>query len=129
MVQLQILTGRKAGTTVPVTNLPCQIGRGGSASLTFDDPGVWEKHLELALVGAEGFFLTLHTPALATVNGQPFERVLLRNGDLVEAGEVKLRFWLTPTRQASLRLREVITWLALVALCALQLLIIYALVA
>ncbi|MBI3879439.1 MAG: hypothetical protein HY301_05170 [Verrucomicrobia bacterium] len=125
MVQLQVLTGSQAGATVPVEKLPFRIGRGAGVSLSLNDAGVWEKHLELEVSSAEGFALRLLPPALATVNGQPFERVVLRNGDLIAAGEVKLRFWLSPTRQSGVHLRETLTWLGIAALCAIQLAVVY----
>lgn len=56
--------------------------------------------------------------ALTLVNGQPIERVRLRNGDLIEWGGVKARFWISPARQAGLRLRETLTWLGLFAFMA-----------
>jgi len=40
---------------------------------------------------------------------------------------VKIRFWLSETRQKGLRLREFLTWAALTALCAGQVALIYAL--
>ena len=63
--------------------------------------------------------------ALVSVNGQRIERGLLRNGDIIEMGSVKLRFGLSPTRQRSLRFREIVTWIALTALCLGQVAIIY----
>jgi hypothetical protein len=65
------------------------------------------------------------TDASIVVNGQPVRQAVLRSGDLLETGSVKLRFGLGPTRQHSLRLREAMTWLALAALCLGQVALIY----
>ncbi|HTI98854.1 MAG TPA: hypothetical protein VL527_08195, partial [Dongiaceae bacterium] len=51
--------------------------------------------------------------ALATVNGWPVQSVLLRNGDTIALGSVKLQFWLSPTRQSGLRIWGMWVWIAL----------------
>ncbi|MDB6020840.1 MAG: domain containing protein, partial [Pedosphaera sp.] len=65
---------------------------------------------------------------LAAINGQPFCEVVLRNGDAIEIGALKIRFWLGETRQGSLRPREWLTWTAFVLLIAAQLFLIYRLI-
>ena len=127
MIQLQVLSGRKAGTLFQPARLPCTIGRLPDSALPLDDAGVWDRHLELDVQFDQGVRLRLCPPALGTVNGQPFDQIVLRNGDVIEFGPVKLRFWLSEPVQCSLRVREVVTWLALGYLCLLQLVIIYAL--
>ncbi|HEY6166712.1 MAG TPA: FHA domain-containing protein [Verrucomicrobiae bacterium] len=127
MIQLQVLSGRKTGTAFQPPRLPCTIGRLADSSLQLDDAGIWDRHLELDVQFDQGVRLRLCPPALATVNGQSFDEVVLRNGDVIEAGPVKLRFWLAEPTQRSLRLREALTWVALGYLCLLQLIIIYAL--
>ena len=125
MVRLQILSGSKAGLAYEAASFPLVIGRAAAGSITLEDSGVWEQHFQITLDLAEGFFLEVIRPALAAVNGQPVERVGLRNGDIISAGSAKLQFWIQETRQVSLRLREVATWISLLALCASQLAIIY----
>ncbi len=127
MIQFQILSGKQAGSVVLAKRFPWQIGRARAADLRLEEDGIWDQHLTLALQPAQGFSLHLHPNARATVNGQSFQTIRLRNGDLIEAGPVKIQFWLSETRQAGLRLRETLTWLGLIGLCALQLAIIYAL--
>jgi len=63
------------------------------------------------------------------VNGQRVQEAVLRNGDLIEAGSVKMRFGLSPAPQHSLRLREGLTWFALAVLCLGQVALIYWLTA
>ena len=128
MVQLKILSGANAGTEHVARRFPCVIGRASSADCRVSDAGVWDQHLELDLKIPTGFVLRLQPNALARVNGQPFEEILLRNGDLVEIGAVKIQFWLGELRQTSLAWRELATWLALAALCAVQLGLIYWLI-
>ncbi len=125
MVRLQILSGSKAGLAYEASSFPLAIGRAAAGSITLEDSGVWEQHFQISLDLAEGFFLEVIPPALASVNGQPVDRVLLRNGDIISAGSAKLQFWLQETRQLSLRVREVGTWISYFLLCAGQLALIY----
>lgn len=127
MVQLQVLSGRKAGVVFTSGKFPCAIGRGGECDFCLEDAGVWERHLELQVYPDQGVAVRLFPPALGTVNGYPFEHVLLRSGDLIEVGEVRLRFSLSDPEQRSLRLREALTWFALGLLCLAQFVVIYQL--
>ena len=125
MIQLQILAGRQAGTTFQTSRFPSTIGRAGSCELLLDDAGIWDRHLELDQRPGEGYVLRLIPPALATLNGQPFHEAVLRNGDLIEAGGVTLRFWLAPAPRRGMVLRESLTWAGLALLCVFQLAVIY----
>lgn len=125
MVQLDILSGKQAGTQWVARRFPFQLGRSPQVALVLEEPGVWDRHAEFALRPGEGVMVFATTDASITVNGQPVRQAVLRNGDLIEAGSVKLRFGLAPTRQHSLRLREAMTWLALAALCLGQVALIY----
>ena len=49
------------------------------------------------------------------VNHQPVQTALLRNGDVITLGSVKLRFWLAAAQQRGLRLREGFVWALLAA--------------
>jgi len=113
MVLLKLLTGQKAGVTYTARRFPVRIGRGARASLRVEEDGVWDEHLELNLAPAEGFVLCVQSNALAAVNGQPLARTVLRNGDSIEIGSLKMEFWLADTLQAGLRFREGLTWLAI----------------
>ena len=74
-----------------------------------------------------GVSLTVPSDAIACVNGKPASQVVLRNGDTIELGVVKLRFWLEPARQRGLRLVEVFTWVAFAAVTLGEVLLIYEL--
>src|SRR5207253_3388042 len=99
MVQLQVLSGKQAGAVAVARRFPFVIGRNGSANLRLEEEGIWHRHLEIDLRMPEGFVLAVHTQAAATVNDQPVRRAVLRNGDLIGIGAVKIRFWLSETRQ------------------------------
>ena len=71
------------------------------------------------------FRLTRRADANATVNGEPFTEIFLRNGDLIELGAVKIQFWISKAEQIRLRWREWLTWLALILLTAAQVALIY----
>ena len=127
MVQLQLLSGKHAGTTTLARRFPFVVGRNSTADLCLEQDGIWDRHLEVHLQIPDGFVLKSHPRALTSVNGQPVQQAFLRNGDLIELGPLKIQFWLSETRQRGLRTREFLTWFALAALCAGQIVLIYAL--
>ena len=125
MVQLKILSGKRAGAAWVARRFPVRIGRAATADLRLEEDGVWEQHLRLDLQPAEGFVLSTEANALARVNGQPVERMFLRNGDAIEIGSLKLQFWLGDNRQSGLWLREALTWMAILGICLGQVALIY----
>ena len=125
MIQLKILSGKKAGTVWTARRFPVRIGRAANAELRVEEDGVWERHLVLQLRRADGFILTTEPDALATVNGEPIQEAVLRNGDSIEAGALRLQFWLSETRQFGLGLREALTWVGIVLVCLVQVALIY----
>ena len=127
MVQLQVFSGKHVPTSTLARRFPFVVGRNGTADLCLEQEGVWDRHLEFHLQIPEGFLLKTNPLALTNVNGQPVQQAFLRNGDLIEVGPLKIRFWLSETRQRGFRTREFLTWLALAALCAGQIMLIYGL--
>jgi pSer/pThr/pTyr-binding forkhead associated (FHA) protein len=125
MVELEILTGKKAGAHWVSRRFPVRIGRAASSDLQLEEDGVWDEHLRIDLVPAEGFLLETQSDAIASVNGQPVERVILRNGDLIGLGSLKLQFWLGEARQRGLRVREWFVWIGIGAVCLGQVALIY----
>jgi hypothetical protein len=115
MIQLGILSGKKAGTAWAARRFPVQIGRSPTDDLQIVEPGVWEHHLRLQLDRGEGFHFSTRPEAVAIINGQPFHQAALRNGDTIELGSLRMRFWLAETRQRGLRMREWLTWAAIAA--------------
>ena len=124
MVQLHILSGGSAGAKFDGSRLPVTIGRSDQSDVSLDDPGVWPSHCRIDWL-PEGLVLEVEPDALASVNGEPVPRSLLRNGDLITLGGVTMRFSLSPVRQTSAVLREWLTWIALGALCLGQVAAIY----
>ena len=129
MVQLQFLSGTLAGERRDVRQFPFRIGRSADADLSLQDDGIWESHCLIDIDSTEGAVLHASSEAFLTVNGQPASESALRNGDVIEAGSVKMRFGLTPTLQRSLRWREALTWIGLGALCLGQVALFYWLMA
>ena len=120
MIQLHVLSGQQAGRDIVVRRFPFLIGRGAEATLQLDEPGVWDRHLQIQFQRGAGFTFTAQPDALALINGERAGHGLLRNGDLLELGSARLRFWLARSPQKSLRWREVLTWTALFLLFAAQ---------
>lgn len=125
MVQLKVLSGRKAGTVWVARRFPVRVGRAANADLQFTEDGVWDEHLQLDFQPAEGIVMSAQSNALASVNGEPVQRALLRNGDAIDIGSIKLQFWLSETRQSGLRFREGLTWAGIAAISLGQVALIY----
>jgi hypothetical protein len=129
VIQLDVLNGTKAGSQWVARRFPFPLGRSPQAALVLADPGVWEQHAAFTLRSGEGVMVSAATDAFVAVNGQRVQQAILRNGDLIEAGSVKMRFGLSPAPQRSLRLRETLTWFSLAVLCLGQVALIYWLTA
>jgi pSer/pThr/pTyr-binding forkhead associated (FHA) protein len=125
MVQLNILSGKMAGASWSTRRFPVHIGRSAKADLQIEENGIWDDHLQLDLNPAEGFRLRTQANALATVNGQPANEALLRNGDLIQIGPTRIQFWLSETHQRGLRPREWLTWAGIAAICLGQVALVY----
>ena len=128
MIQLNILSGKKAGTQTVARHFPFRIGRAAGSNLQLDDDGVWNQHLVLEFQKQEGFKLATTPNALATVNNEPVQSKILRNGDTITIGSVKIQFWLATARQRGLRLREGFVWALLVSVTLGQFALIYWLI-
>lgn len=126
MVQLNVLSGKKAGSQTVVRRFPFRIGRAPQNDLPLDDDGVWDSHLALELQRDNDRFILVVAPnALATVNNQSIETAPLRNGDIISLGSVKLQFWLAAVKQRGLRLRELFVWALLLLVTLAQFVLIY----
>jgi pSer/pThr/pTyr-binding forkhead associated (FHA) protein len=125
VVQLLVLSGKMAGTSWVARRFPIRIGRAPSSDLRLEDPGVWNEHLVLELNSTKGFSLTVHPEAITSVNGKPATQAVLRNGDTIELGSVKLQFWLNQARQRGLRLAEAFTWLAFMVVTVGEVFLVY----
>jgi hypothetical protein len=90
-----------------------------------EDDGVWDEHVAIQLDPAEGFRLTSHSDAFVAINEQRVDQAILRNGDILALGSVKVRFSLHPVSLRSSRLREALTWIGLALLALGQIGLIY----
>jgi hypothetical protein len=126
VIELQVLSGQKAGTRAVATRLPFRVGRLPANQLVLEDDGVWERHFSIRRQGDQ-LMLTAEPEAFVALNGERVQEAVLHNGDLFDVGAVKLRFGLSPTRQHSLWLRENLTWVAVALLCLGQIALIYLL--
>jgi Inner membrane component of T3SS, cytoplasmic domain len=115
MIQLQILSGSKAGVWWTARHFPVRLGRAAENDLAFAEAGVWDRHATIEF-DATGFTLRVAPDALATVNHQPVRVHLLRPGDAVEIGSVRLRFWLAAPTRCSLGWPEAVVWALLVGI-------------
>src|SRR5271154_437331 len=128
MVQLNILSGKKAGTQPAARSFPFRIGRAAGNELQLEDDGVWDQHLTLEFQPQSGFNLTSSPNALATVNAAPVQNAILRNGDTITVGSVKIQFWLAAARQKSLLASESFVWALLLFVTLGQFILLYWLI-
>lgn len=128
MIQIKILSGKKAGTEMVARHFPFRVGRAANCELPLDEPGVWDKHFQISLDSEEGFVLASDANTSVVIDGKTIQRTSLRSGDIIEVGLAKILFVLSASRQKSLALREWLTWLALAGLCAGQIVLIYQLI-
>ena len=125
MIQLNILSGKMAGTSWVARRFPVRIGRAAGLELQLEETGIWDQHLLLEPDFKRGFLLKAQPQALARVNGQNVQEALLRNGDVIELGSVKLQFWLGRARPSGLWWREAVAWAAIVGVTFGQVLLLY----
>lgn len=128
MVLLDFLSGQKAGTSQGARRFPLRIGRSEKCEIRSADPGVWDEHLTLNCVPSEGFVLETFPNTRVSLNGESVQRSLLRNGDVIEIGALKLQFWLAEAPQKSLRFREGFVWTVIVMVSVCQVALIYWLI-
>jgi pSer/pThr/pTyr-binding forkhead associated (FHA) protein len=125
MVQLNILSGKTAGSVFTARRFPFSIGRAAGVDLRLEEDGVWDRHAQLRLDNRQGFVIEAQTEALLSVNGEPCPGAVLRNGDTLELGSAKARFWLTPVPQRRLAPKEALVWFTIAAVSLGQVALIY----
>jgi Inner membrane component of T3SS, cytoplasmic domain len=128
MIELHILAGKKAGSQSVVRRFPFRIGRAAGNNLQLHDDGTWDQHLTLEFLRRKGVTLAAAQNALVMLNNQPVQTALLRDGDVISFGSVKLQVWLVTAQQRGLWLRERFVWTLLIAVALCQFVLIYWLV-
>jgi hypothetical protein len=106
MLELAILSGRRARTVIPLPVLPCSIGRSG-ADIDLESSGVASKHAVLADRGPEGFRVEAVGEATIYIGGKSHRSIRIKDGDVFELGGVGLQFRLRPARSRNLDWLEI----------------------
>lgn len=120
MVELRVLGGRSP-SEFWVHPVPFLVGRRG-ANLELEQPGVWERHFVIDRSKDGTFVVVPQAEALLTRDGRVLtEPTPLRNGDVLEAGSIRLQFRLRAARQRSLTALETLSWVGLGVLVLVQL--------
>jgi pSer/pThr/pTyr-binding forkhead associated (FHA) protein len=117
MIELRILAGTQAGGQWSSRHFPVRIGRHPDSDFVLDDPGVWDRHLEINHDPASGFHMTPLSEGAVIVNQQAVESAILKNGDTFTLGSAVIQFWIAPAKQRRFRVLEWTLWLGLLALC------------
>lgn len=127
MVQLLILDGSKAGTHWPAPGLPFSIGRSPQDTLRLEEDGVWDSHARVELRDRRRAVLTSGAQALTAVNGEATQEAILRSGDIIQIGSIRLHFSLSPAAHRGLRFREALTWIGIALMALVQVALVYLL--
>jgi hypothetical protein len=106
MLELAILTGRRAQTVIPLPVLPRSIGRSG-ADIDLESSGVASRHAVLEDRGPEGFQIQAVGEATIYSGGKSYRSLRIKNGDVFELGGVGLQFRLCPARPRNLDWLEI----------------------
>jgi predicted component of type VI protein secretion system len=125
MIQLDILSGKKAGSQSVARHFPFLIGRAAGNDLQIEDDGIWDQHLVLKFQKKNGFNLECCANALVTVNDESVRNKILRNGDTITIGSARLQFWLAAAMQRGLQVRENFVWALLIFITLGQLILVY----
>jgi predicted component of type VI protein secretion system len=120
MIRIEILSGKLAGTTWVARRFPVRLGRSADADFQSSEPGVWEQHAAIETDRREGCVLKAQADAAVLLDGKPIQFAPLRNGDVIELGSLKLRFWLGEAQQKALTAREAVVWAILAGVVLLE---------
>ena len=125
MIQIHFLNGSRAGQKQVIRRLPCIVGRGPSADCSIPESGIWEKHLEISLGSENEIRMALFEGAMGRLNGEAFQKKVMRNGDLLSLGAAQVRLWLSEPLLKDWRCREWLTWILLGGICLGQIGLVY----
>jgi pSer/pThr/pTyr-binding forkhead associated (FHA) protein len=125
MIQLRIVSGKRSGEIIRVKKFPWAVGRRPDVQLQLEDEGVWDKHMEICIEESDGFYAVILGAARGMLNGVPFTKKLLHNGDIIQLGAAKIEFRLADTRLRNWKMREWALGAAIVLLFLSQVAIIY----
>jgi pSer/pThr/pTyr-binding forkhead associated (FHA) protein len=89
--ELQVVTGRAAGTNFPLSKTTISIGREERNDITLPDETVSRTHATLRLE-AGTYVFTNESSQGSSINGKPATQQPLKSGDEIQMGAVKLKF-------------------------------------
>jgi len=127
MVELRVVAGRSAGKKTAIEQFPFRIGRSSKAGLCLSDAGVWDQHAVLTQAEDGTFLIRPESGAVVTVEGNGIAEHHLRNGDIIDCGGAKVRFWISAAPARSLVLREACVWAIILSILAAEVFLIVAL--
>ena len=81
------------------------IGRGLDNMVILNDQYASRKHLSINYVGGRFELAALSVDNIASVNGYPITRVMLKNEDQIEVGATRIKFVVGPISEAHMTLR------------------------
>ena len=116
----------QAGTEMVTRRFPVLVGRQPGAGLQLGDPGVWDNHFQITLHRKAGFSLLPRAEAPTRINQDAVTgSTPLRNGDIITAGSAQIQFWLSPARQPSRQVLELLVWVGIAGVTLGQVWLIY----
>ncbi|MGC8742431.1 MAG: FHA domain-containing protein [Verrucomicrobiia bacterium] len=125
MAKLSVISGKNKGLSIKLDKFPFTFGRADNADLSIDEEGVFDRHFQITHIPGDGYYIEAFEPALVAVNDLYITKTRLKNGDFIQSGNVKLRFWLAEVKQKNFIFREIIIWFWLTLLTFGQVFVIY----
>lgn len=120
MVELFILKGKMAGKRFYVSQFPFLVGRDPKAHLVIEEDGLWHKHFLIEKGPNKSFYLRTLDDATVIIDSEFKNEAELKNGDIIEIGELKIRFSLSPTHLKYVQIREILLWICIILLVLIE---------
>jgi pSer/pThr/pTyr-binding forkhead associated (FHA) protein/tetratricopeptide (TPR) repeat protein len=92
--RFMILSGALAGTELQLESDEVAVGRGGDADIQIDHRSISRSHAEIRWDGQQCILLDTGSSNGVKVNGEAYTQSVLRRGDVIELGHVRLRYLL-----------------------------------
>ena len=113
-IRIERLDGDATEEQIEARRFPFTLGQSNDCHHRIEAKGVWPHHLTLEDAGEKGIVAKNQAEATLLVNGATVAKsVRLQNGDVIELGAAKFRFWLAPLGQAGQRTVEFAIWATL----------------
>lgn len=92
---LTIFSRNKVMREIILDRRMISIGRAPQNEVVIEDPAISAKHVVIEMVDADAVLEDCESTNGTKVNGQPVRKHFLRDGDVIELGHYKIRFWCT----------------------------------